>query len=248
VTRRVRIDLAYDGTDYVGWQIQPGLRTVQGELEAALARVEGGGRVVVRGAGRTDAGVHARGQVADADTGARLDDAGLHRALLAIPPADVRVQRVLTVDAAFDARRDAVSKTYAYVLDRTRSADPFVSRYALHVPRPLDDAAIDAALELLPGTRDWTGYTAASCEVGNRLRTLSVARRDRIRPGIESLVFTADGFLTHMVRNLVGTILAIGRGRFRPEHALAVIEAKDRALAGPTAPPHALALEVVRYR
>jgi tRNA pseudouridine38-40 synthase len=245
--RRVRIDLAYDGTEFDGWQVQPGRRTVQGELERALARLHGGSPVRVRGAGRTDAGVHARGQVADARIGDRFADPELHRALLALLPGDLRVQRVLPVDDAWNARRAAVSKTYAYTLDRSRSGDPFVSRYALHHPHPFDEAAVDLALAQLPGRHDFSGFAGSACEVTDRVRHLTEARREVVRPGIERIVFSADGFLNHMVRNLVGTLLDVARGRSSPDRIGTILATADPSLRGATAPPHGLALERVVY-
>jgi len=247
VPRRVRIDLAYDGTAYNGWQLQPGQPTVQGVLEAALTRLHGGTRVRVRGAGRTDAGVHARDQVADALVSETHSDSSLEKALLAILPEDVRVQRVATVDDAFHAQHDVVAKTYAYTLDRSRTGDPFLARFALHEPRPLDEDAIDEAMAWLPGTRDWSGFTGSACTKGDRVRTLTVAQRRTIRTGVDAFLFTADGFLTHMVRNLVGTLLAVGLGRMDHSRIAAVVEARDRSLAAATAPPHGLCLWRVIY-
>jgi tRNA pseudouridine38-40 synthase len=247
VPRRVRIDLAYDGTAYAGWQLQSKHPTVQGTLEAALTRLHGGERVRVRGAGRTDAGVHARGQVADALVGESHSDASLERSLLAILPGDVRVLRVVTVDDAFHPQHDAVAKTYTYTVDRSRSGDPFLARYSLHEPRPLDVAAMDAALAPLPGRRDWSGFTGSACTKTDRVRTLTVARRETVRPTLDVFEFTADGFLTHMVRNLVGTLLEIGLGRMEVARMAAIVAARDRSLAAATAPPHGLCLEGVTY-
>jgi tRNA pseudouridine38-40 synthase len=245
--RRVRIDLAYDGTSFSGWQVQPGRRTVQGVLEDALARVHGGARVAVRGAGRTDAGVHARGQVADARVSGRHDDAGLARALRALVPADVAVLRVGSVPDAFHARASASGKTYAYLVDRSPAADPFLSRYALHAPFPVDHAAIDAALEALPGRHDFGGFCSAATVVGSRVRHLERAERTAVREGLDLYRFTANGFLMHMVRILVGTLLDVGRGRFGPERIGEVLLSGERSRAGATAPPHGLCLERVAY-
>lgn len=246
--RRVRIDLAYDGTAYEGWQIQPRGSTVQGVLEAALTRLHGGARVGVRGAGRTDAGVHARGQVADARVGDRLSDRSLRRALRAMLPRDIRVLGVRTVADSFHARHDAVAKTYAYYVDRSAAGDPFLARYVLHEPATLDLDAIDRALAWLPGRRDWSGFAGSACAVRDRVRTLTVARRESVRRDLDAFVFCADGFLNHMVRNLVGTLLAVGRGRFEPERLAEIVASGDRARAGPTAPAHGLVLERVDYR
>lgn len=245
--RRIRLDLAYDGTDFHGWQLQPGLRTVQGVLEATLTRLAGERPVRVRGAGRTDAGVHARGQVADATVRVDADDASLTRSLRSMLPADLRALRVASVDPGFDARYDARSKTYRYVVDLTPWGDPFLARYALHHPQAIERSRVRRALELLPGRRDWSGFAASACEVRDRVRTLTEARLRENEDGTAEFFFSADGFLTHMVRNLVGTLLEVGRGRFAPERMLEVVESRDRSLGGPTAPPHGLCLEQVRY-
>ncbi|HEX6851503.1 MAG TPA: tRNA pseudouridine(38-40) synthase TruA [Candidatus Polarisedimenticolaceae bacterium] len=246
MSRRVRIDLAYDGTDYRGWQVQPAARTVQGTLEEALSRLHGGAAVRTRGAGRTDAGVHARGQVADALVGARLDDAVLAKGLAALLPGDLRPISVATVPETFHARLSAVAKTYRYTLDRSRWGDPFTGRFTLHHPYAMDLDAAREALARLPGTRDWTGFTAAACEVEDRVRTLSEARLE-VGPACVAFVFRADGFLTHMVRNLVGTILEIARGAASPALVSEVLASRDRARAGPTAPARGLCLESVEY-
>jgi tRNA pseudouridine38-40 synthase len=245
--RRVRIDFAYDGTAYSGWQVQPGVKTVQGVVEEALRRLHGGRVVRLRGAGRTDSGAHARGQVADGLVATRVDDSGLLRALDRMLPRDVRPKRVLTVGPGFHAQHDAKSKTYRYLVDTSTGGDPWRARYALHIPFAVDEAALDAALALLPGTRDWSGFTGSACTVDDRVRTVTEARRIRLRPGLVAFVFTADGFLTHMVRNLVGTLLAVGRGTFAPERVTEILTARDRTRAGPTAPAHGLCLERVVY-
>lgn len=245
--RRVRIDLAYDGTAYRGWQIQPNGATVQGVLEASLARLSGGRPVKTRGAGRTDAGVHARGQVADALVADGLDDADLCRALRAMLPPDVRPLRVATVAADFHARRDAVAKTYRYRIDGSIPGNPFLARFALHHPRPLDLDAVDDALARLTGRRDFSGFAAAACEVESRVREMSEARLEAGPGRSIAFVLTADGFLTHMARNIAGTLIEIGRGRFAPGRVDEILASADRGLAGATAPAHALSLERVVF-
>lgn len=245
--RRLRIDLAYDGTNYRGWQVQPAAPTVQGVLESALSKIEGGRVVKVRGAGRTDAGVHARGQVADAQVLLRLADAQVLTALRAILPGDVRPLSVTTVGERFHARRDAVKKTYRYRLDRSEGGSPFLARYALHHARSLDLAAVEDALERLRGRRDFSGFAASSCEIEDRVRDLTEACVESGSGGVITFAFCADGFLTHMLRIVVGTLLEIGRGRFRPERIDEILATRDRRLAGPTAPAHALCLEQIVY-
>jgi tRNA pseudouridine38-40 synthase len=246
--RRIRLDLAYDGTDFSGWQRQPGQRTVQHVVETALSRIEGRDRVRARGAGRTDAGVHALGQVADARICTRLDDRALRSALGALFPGDLRPLAVTTAGDGFDACRDAVAKTYRYRLDRTPHGDPFVRRFALWHPHAMDRAALDDALARLPGRRDWAGFAGAASTARTTVRRLTEARYEE-EPGAEAGVFTftGDGFLNHMVRNLVGTLLDVARGRFGPERIDDVLTSRDRTRAGPTAPARGLWLVEVRY-
>jgi len=245
--RRVRIDLAYDGTPFAGWQVQPGRPTVQGALEEALARVHGGTRVAVRGAGRTDAGVHAAGQVADARVADRFDDAELARALRALVPPEVAILSVRTVREDFHSRIAATAKTYAYTVDRSPSGHPFLARYALRAPYPVDVPAVEAALLALSGRHDFSGFCASASEAEDRVRTLSRAERVPHREDLEIYRFTAEGFLMHMVRILVGTLLDVGRGRFGPERIEEVLVSGDRARAGTTAPAHGLCLARVEY-
>lgn len=245
--RRVRIVLAYDGTAYAGWQIQPDLPTVQGVVRDALTRIQGGGTVKVRGAGRTDAGVHATAQVADAEVRSRLDDDDLRHALRRILPDDVRPRAIRTVAPSFHSQYLARSKTYVYRIDRDRDGDPFLARFTAHVPHELDLEAMNDALSRLPGTRDWSGFAGAACDKDDRIRTLTEATMSEPAPGVLSLRFSANGFLTHMVRNLVGTLLEVGTGRFEPARVDTVLERRDRTLGGAVAPARGLCLSRVRY-
>lgn len=246
--RRIRLELAYDGTDFAGWQKQPGQRTVQGVLETELTRISGDESVTVRGAGRTDAGVHARCQVADCEVNGRMDDEQLAHTLRSVLPPDLRPLLIRTVPGSFHSRRSARSKSYRYSIDRSRAGDPFVARYALHHPRGLDFAAMRRGLAMLPGKRDWSGFTAAACEIENRVRTLEEASLELPDSETAWLNFRADGFLTYMVRNLVGTLLEIGRGRMPEKRILEILDSGDRSLAGPTAAARGLCLQQVNYR
>jgi tRNA pseudouridine38-40 synthase len=246
--RRIRLDLTYDGTDFAGWQVQPRRRTVQGVVEDALTEIQGAERVSVRGAGRTDAGVHAGHQVADCEIRSRLDDPSLEQALRRMLPRDVRPLRVVTVPPEFHAQRDALAKTYRYRLDLSRHGDPFEARYALHHPHRLDVEVLATALRGLPGRRDWTGLAASACDKLDRIRHLTEAALERPAADRLCLRFTADGFLQHMVRNLVGTLLEIAGGRMPPETIEQALGSRDRSRAGPTAPAHGLCLARVLYR
>ena len=162
-------------------------------------------------------------------------------------PPDVRPVGVRTVPASFSARRHAVSKTYAYTFDFTPWGDPFLARYALHLGRPPDRERLRRALERLPGRRDWSGFTAADTTVRNRVRRVVRAELVDAGPARAAIVFTGDGFLRHMVRNLVGTIVEIERGRMEVERIDRILASGDRRLAGPTAPAHGLCLTEVAY-
>ncbi len=240
----VRLDLAYDGRDFHGWQVQPDQRTVQGELVRCLRRL-----ILLPGlppgAGRTDRGVHARGQVASFP----LEDPGqlerIQRALPHMLPEDIAVRRIRLAPPGFQARYSARGRRYRYFL--TRRKDPFLRHTHLWVAAPLDLAAMEKALDPLLGTHDFTSFCkTASLEEGKTHCTIHRARW--VVEG-ESLVFeiVADRFLHSMVRVLVGTLLEIGRG-LRPPGAIgSILEARSRSAAGRTAPPHGLCLEEVFY-
>jgi tRNA pseudouridine38-40 synthase len=187
------------------------------------------------------------GQVCDALIASRLQDRELLHALASLLPGDVRPRAVRTVAPDFHSQHDALSKTYRYRLDRTPTGDPFLARYALHHPAALDRAALDDALARLAGRHDWSSFTGAACTVSDRVRTLLEASYAEPTQDSGVFTFTADGFLTHMVRNLVGTLLDVGRGRIPSPRMEEILAARDRRLAGATAPAHGLVLERVRY-
>jgi tRNA pseudouridine38-40 synthase len=245
--RRIRIDLAYDGTDFSGWQIQPDQRTVQGTLEDALRRVEGNRDVRARGAGRTDAGVHARQQVADAWVTTTEGDPALLRSLRSILPDDVRPIALRTVDPGFHARHDATRKTYRYLLDRSPARDPFLARFASHHPYDLDRVAMNDALGRMRGRRDFAGFAGAAGEVEDTVRHLFEASYRETQEGVGVFTFSGNGFLNHMVRNLVGTVLEIARGRMSAARIDEILASGDRALAGPTAAARGLCLMRIDY-
>src|SRR5512134_3362297 len=208
--RTVRLTLAYEGTDLHGWQVQPGVTTVQGLLIAAAERVLGG-PVKVTGASRTDAGVHAVRQVASLVTASRVSPPVLRRALNALLPPSVRVTDAREAPAGFDARRWARGKRYAYVIDRGPHADPFLRRHAWHVPFPLDAGAMAAALRVVRGKHDFSAFCAAAGR--DRTPTCTI-RSARIvaRRHLLAVCVSGDSFLHHMVRNLVGSLVEVGRG------------------------------------
>ena len=241
-----RIVLEYDGTEFQGWQVQrQGERTVQGALEAALLQVTGTAVAVV-GAGRTDAGVHAEGQVASCRVETRLDPATLQRALNAVLPHDVAVQELSRVPDAFHARRDALGKLYVYRVWNAASRSPLRERTALWVPDRLDLAAMRQALGTLVGTHDFASFQAAGSKPGPTVRRLDRADLEA-DGGTLRVALEGSGFLRHMVRNVVGTLLEVGRGRRRADSMAALLAARDRTQAGATAPAHGLTLVRVRY-
>jgi tRNA pseudouridine38-40 synthase len=244
---RVRLRLEYDGTDFHGWQLQAGDRTVQGELEAAFERIVGR-PVRVHGAGRTDAGVHARGQVAHADLETRLDERSLQRALNAVLPADVAVLELAGVAPDFDARGDARWKRYVYRILERREPSPLRRQTRWHHPRALDLGAMQVAARLLIGTHDFAAFRGNPRGTAEESTVRKLMRLEPRRQGDE-IEFLAEGqaFLRHMVRNLVGTLVEIGKGRIAPGEVEAILASRDRARAGPTAPACGLTLDHVEY-
>jgi tRNA pseudouridine38-40 synthase len=247
VARTFRLTLEYDGAEFEGWQIQPGgRRTVQGVLEIALARVTCE-RVRAVGSGRTDAGVHAEGQVASVRLETGLEPERLRRALNAVLPDDVAVRELAVAHDEFDARRDATGKLYRYSLWNAPDRAPLRRRRSLCLQRPLDLARIRVAAAQLVGSHDFASFQAAGSQVKSSVRTL---RRLDVTGGAGSAVdlwFEGSGFLRHMVRNLSGTLIEVGSGRRDPEGMTTLLAARDRHRAGPTAPPHALTLVSVSY-
>jgi len=253
--RTLKLTLSYDGTRLVGWQRQAEGESVQGVLEAALARFEGG-PVTVHGAGRTDAGVHALGQVASVEVTFAHDGATLARALNAQLPEDVRVLGVEEASPGFHARFSARSKTYRYCIRNGPVATPFERAFVWHVPHPLDVAAMQDAASRLLGRHDFSTFRSIGTEVPDAVRTLGVSAVTTTPGAVSSLGdagplltydVSGDGFLRHMVRAIVGTLVEVGRGWREPAQMDALLEARDRARAGVTAPPQGLFLVRVDY-
>ena len=265
--RTLKLTLTYDGTRLVGWQRQAAGESVQGLLEAALARLEGA-PVTVHGAGRTDAGVHALGQVASAQLTCEHPPDVLRRALNASLPPDVRVVDVHHVDHAFHARFSARAKTYRYLLRNGAIVSPFEHRYVWQVPECLDLGAMQIAAQSLVGSHDFAAFRSTGSTSTTTVRTivrsemsaqtgsvwlLPPCEPDGAQPGgvdeSRLLVYevSGSGFLRHMVRALVGTLVDIGRGRHSPEWMAALLEDGHRAEAGATAPAQGLFLVRVDY-
>jgi len=243
--RNLKLTLAYDGTDFHGWQIQPNLRTVQGELTEALQKLFNHD-VNVFGSGRTDAGVHAYGQVASVETIRTMEREAILWGANALLPREIRVLSVDEVDAEFHARRSARSKTYEYHIWRETVVSPFRCRYVYSFRHPLCGEAMDRGAEHFIGTHDFTSFCATATEIEDRTRTIYEARWDR--SGREWVFqIRGNGFLQYMVRTIGGTLLQIGRGRLRVEQLPEIFAAKDRRLAGPSLPAHGLHLVKVEY-
>ena len=245
MNRILKISLAYDGTRFVGWQKQASGESIQGLLESALSQLEGA-PVVAHGAGRTDAGVHAEGQVASAAVTFAHDSSVVLRALNGVLPDDIRVIAVEDAPPGFHARFSARGKMYRYQIDNRPVADPFMRSYAWHISQPLDLDAMRGAAATLVGTHDFAGFQSTGSDVTTSVRTIARSEVDR-RDNLMVYEVEADGFLRHMVRAIVGTLVEIGRGWRPVEGVAAVLERKSRAEAGATAPAHGLTLVKVEY-
>lgn len=243
--RAVRLTLAYDGTDLHGWQCQPALPTVQGLLAEACASVLGE-TVRVVGASRTDAGVHAMGQVASLETTRPMEPAVLARALNALLPRAIRVLDATEAPQGFDARRWARGKRYLYLLEGSAVTNPLLRRYAWHPGWDLDPGAMGKALRLIRGTHDFSAFCASP---GRQRSPVCAVRSARLvlRRRRLAVLLSADRFLHHMVRNIVGSLVEVGRGARPPEWMSGVLQGRDRRQAGPTAPARGLILLRVLY-
>jgi len=241
-----KLTLAYDGTDYIGWQRQATGVSIQGLLEDALREFDDRD-VAVAGAGRTDAGVHALGQVASCSLDRTIDPRTLTRALNYKLPHDVRVRRARAMPPSFHARFDAHQKTYRYRLWNGSVLSPFQCRYAWHLPGALDIAAMCDAARLVEGTHDFAAFQGQGSDRSTTTRTVNRLRIADCGSRIDFEI-SGNGFLRHMVRILVGTLVEIGRGRRDSRWIGDVIASRDRNQAGQTAPAHGLFLVSVQYR
>lgn len=269
-----KLTLAYDGTDFSGWQIQPGEPTVQGELQAALGRVTGE-RPLPQGSGRTDAGVHALGQVASFELQANIPPENLQRALNRTLPPAIRVIESRTMQGSFHARHSTVSKTYEYRVFRGAICPPFLARYVHACAWPMDVGALERSARMFLGEHDFLSFSATDPDLASRetssndqaptvpseLALGPIGKQGAIRTIYASnweccqsqdgdlLIYRVrgNGFLHHMVRNLVGTMLDVGRGYMDIGRIPEILAARSRAIAGPTAPAQGLFLRSVEY-
>lgn len=249
--RNLKLTLAYDGCDFAGWQVQPDRATIQGTLAAAIEKVTGES-VLPQGSGRTDAGVHALAQVASINIASPIPAANLRVALNDALPVSIRVLSVEEVGEDFHARKSARAKTYRYRIYRGEICPPFLARYVYHHPYPLDEAGMIAAAAIVTGEHDFTSFAAVDPEAGmedlprNNVRTIYSSEWKREG---EEMVYTVrgNGFLHHMVRNLVGAFLMVGKGNLNAGGLCRILELRDRSAAAATAPASGLFLVSVEY-
>jgi tRNA pseudouridine38-40 synthase len=250
--RRIRITLSYDGTDYHGWQVQPGLATIQGVLEGVLAQIEGD-VVHVDGSGRTDAGVHALAQVGAFRLANPIPLANLKKAMNRLLPRDIRVTETADVEDSFHPRYDAIAKTYEYRMLRAEICPPFERCYVYHYPYPLDEVRMIEAARLLEGEHDFSAFAAADPIDGlgrskvRRVFSSGLTREDREDARLVYRV-RGSGFLKHMVRNIVGVLLEVGKGNLTSADIVARLEPGCTIPAGPSAPARGLFLVGVEYK
>lgn len=243
---RVKLTVEYDGTHYVGWQLQPNGPSIQGRLQRALSQLFGEAVSCVA-AGRTDSGVHAAGQVVAFDPPIVLPMRAYLIGLNGILPEDIAVVQATEVDDAFDPRRWAKGKRYIYRIINRRVRAPLQRHTHWEIFQPLDVGAMQAAAECLVGEHDYSAFRAADCEADHAVRRMWKA--EVAGKSGEEITFTIEGtaFLKHMVRNLTGTLVDVGRKKHAPEWVKALLEGKDRTKSGATAPPHGLTLDEVLY-
>jgi tRNA pseudouridine38-40 synthase len=252
--RNFKIVLAYDGSEFSGWQIQPDAATIQGTLVSAIGRVTGE-KVLPQGSGRTDAGVHALAQVATFALESPVPPQNLVKALNDMLPPSIRVLEATEAPLEFHARKSAHAKIYRYRIHRGAVCPPFLARYVWHYPYPLDEDAMGRAAGFVIGERDFTSFAAVDSERGRKDEVSSMRSNVRQifastweRVGEELLyVVRGSGFLHHMVRNLVGTFVLVGKGTLKAEDVATILEARNRSAAGATAPAVGLYLVSVEY-
>ena len=243
--RNLKIVLAYDGAGFMGWQIQPQVRTVQETLENALEKILGH-KVRTNASGRTDTGVHALGQVVNVHTFSSIPTHGLLRALRSKLPGEIAIVSVEDVGPDFHARFMAKSKKYVYIIDTSRLFSPFLARYAVHVKEHLDISVMKRAAGYLVGEHDFTSFMGAGSSVKTTKRRILTS--EVFSQGEKIFYYIhGSGFLRHMVRNIAGTLLLMGKGALASEEMAQILQKKDRACAGPTAPPQGLYLLGVEY-
>jgi tRNA pseudouridine38-40 synthase len=254
--RKIRLLLEYDGTAYQGWQVQKKGDTIQGVLENRILKITGEQSKII-GASRTDAGVHALGQVAAFGTASMLDPEMIRKALNALLPQDIGVLDASEVGDSFHPREKAVKKSYFYIIANQRDSSVFLHRYAWMVGQPLNIKSMKEASQILVGKHNFSSFMGTGSSIKDPVReifSLGIDKLEKIdfmtvslKGNFIKIRIVANGFLRHMVRNIVGTLVEIGRGRIPAEKMKYILELHDRRLAGPTAPTHGLFLESIEY-
>ena len=244
--RNIKIIVEYDGTYYHGWQRQPNDITIQQVLEEKIGTITQE-KVTLISSGRTDAGVHAVNQVANFRTESTINTENLLRAINSLLPADIVVKELLDVDETFHARYDAKSKSYFYQIYNSSIRTALYRNYSWHVFYPLDVSAMREALSLLIGTHDFSSFCGADDDAANHVRTVMTADIEQRKDHLIVISLNANGFLRYMVRNVVGTLVDVGRGKITVADFSHIMDAQDRTKAGMTAPPHGLFLKEVWY-
>ncbi|WP_227397231.1 tRNA pseudouridine(38-40) synthase TruA [Jeotgalibacillus aurantiacus] len=244
---RIKCTVAYDGAAFFGYQVQPGQRTVQGDIEAALQEVHKGRFLRISASGRTDAGVHAMGQVFHFDTDTSIPPEKWPIILNQKLQNDIAVLSAEAVSEDFHARFSVEAKEYRFIIDRGSVAMPFRRHHAVHYPFPLDVTSMREAAACLLGEHDFTSFSSAKTEVVDKVRTIHLIE---MTEHDAELIFRVkgNGFLYNMVRIIVGTLLEVGSGKYEPSDVKRMLEAKDRSVAGKTAPAHGLYLWEVEYK
>lgn len=243
--RNIGVKVSYDGTNFNGFQSQPYGRTVQDEIEKAIRHLSGE-NIVIIGSGRTDAGVHAMGQVFNFHTASTIPTERWAIALNTRLPKDIVILNAWDVPVAFHSRRSAKRKTYRYTIDMGKFPDVFARSYRFHHPTKLNVEAMAEGVKHLIGTHDYTSYTSIHSTKPHHIRTIYEAYFEQEGQALH-LYITGNGFLYNMVRVIMGTLLWVGQGKLKPEDMKRILEGKSRSLAGPTAMPHALTLMDVEY-
>jgi len=243
--RNISLVIEYDGTHYHGWQCQPNAMTVQETLQRSIEKILDH-PIKIYASGRTDAGVHAFGQVINFFTEKTIGLESLAKGLNSMLPGDIRVKGGREVDETFHARYSAKSKSYVYCISVSRYHSPFHARYSWHIPYTLNDRYMNETIKEIVGTNDFSAFTKKNEPYKSHVREVLKASVRR-RGGFIYIFIEATGFLRYMVRNIVGTLVLVGLGKITKDDFAAVLQGMDREKAGPTAPPHGLFLRRIRY-